>query len=176
MHHLISSHDHSSITFSLVEQFLSLTSQARPADLETEIERLHLAQPHRLIMALSFRCAEKSLANYLKVFWTSGSPKGVLSNRPCPLVCGLWSVVRPSVFKYLRDRSFFFLIFCIKLEHHKGTKVTEPDFWKKIFGGTNGRKPPFLGYFWCFSSISLHPLIKSYQNFIYIISLTLSNT
>ena len=23
---------------------------------------------------------------------------------------------------------WFFLIFCMKLEHHKGTKVTEPDF------------------------------------------------
>ena len=47
-----------------------------------------------------------------------------------------WSVVRgPSVFKYLRDRSKDFSNFCMKLVHHKGTKVTEPDFWKKILGG-----------------------------------------
>ena len=71
-----------------------------------------------------------------------------------------------SVFKYLRDRSLVFLVFCMKLGHHKGTKVTEPDFWKKILGGvTNGGKPPFWGYFWCFLSISLHPVIKSFWNY-----------
>ena len=56
-------------------------------------------------------------------FWTPGLPEGVLSNHPW-----LWSVVRPSVFKYLRDVHCFFLIFCMKLVLHKGTKVTEPDF------------------------------------------------
>ena len=30
-------------------------------------------------------------------FWTPGLPEGVLSNRPCPLVRGPWSVVRPLV-------------------------------------------------------------------------------
>ena len=42
------------------------------------------------------------------------------------------------------------VLFCMKLEHHKGTKVTEPDFWKKILGVTNGEKNPFSGHFWCF--------------------------
>ena len=69
----------------------------------------------------------------------------------------------------------FFLIFCMKLEHHKGTKVTEPDFWKKILEGYKWGKNPFLWYFWCFLSIFLHPVIKSFWNFIYIISSTLSN-
>ena len=27
-----------------------------------------------------------------------------------------------------------FLIFCMKFVHHNGTKVTEPDFWKKSWG------------------------------------------
>ena len=49
------------------------------------------------------------------------------------IVMALVSVlVRQSIFKYLRNRS---LVFCMKLVHDKGTKVTEPDFWKKILGG-----------------------------------------
>ena len=41
-----------------------------------------------------------------------------------------------------------FLIFCMKLVHHKGTKVTEPDFWKKILGGSQmGETPHFWGIF-----------------------------
>ena len=46
---------------------------------------------------------------------------GVHSNRPCPSVS-------PSVFEYLGDLSLFFSNF-------KSTKVTEPDFLKKILGG-----------------------------------------
>ena len=45
-----------------------------------------------------------------------------------------WSMVRPSVGPSLNISETvdcFFLIFCLKLEYHKGTKVTEPDFWKK---------------------------------------------
>ena len=66
-------------------------------------------------------------------FWTPGLPEGVLSNCLCP-----WSVrpsVRPSVrwsvgpsVNISETVHWFFLIFCMKLEHHKGTKVTEPDF------------------------------------------------
>ena len=43
--------------------------------------------------------------NFKKAFWTPGLPDGVHSNRPCPSVSPL---VRPSVFKYLGDRSFNF--------------------------------------------------------------------
>ena len=56
------------------------------------------------------------------VFWTPGLPEGVLSNRPSP-----WSVVRPSL-NISETVDWFFLIFWMKLEQHKGTKVTEPDF------------------------------------------------
>ena len=98
--------------------------------------------------------------------------EGVLCNHPC-LSVGL--SVGPSL--NISDTvDWYFLIFCIKLGQHKGTKVTEPDFWKKIFGVINGGKTQFLGYFWCFLSISLHPVIKIFWNFIYIISSTLSNT
>ena len=37
------------------------------------------------------------------------------------------SVVRPFL-NISETVHWFFLIFCMKLEHHKGTKVTEPDF------------------------------------------------
>ena len=37
---------------------------------------------------------------------TPGLPEGVLSNRPCPSV--VRPLVRPSVYKYLGDRSLFF--------------------------------------------------------------------
>ena len=62
-------------------------------------------------------------------FWTPGLPEGVLSNPPCPLVrpSVRWSVRGPSV-NISETIHWFFLIFCMKLEHHKGTKVTEPDF------------------------------------------------
>ena len=43
-----------------------------------------------------------------------------------------------------------FLIFCMKLVHHKGTKVTEPDFWKKILGGRKWGKTPIFGAFLMF--------------------------
>ena len=108
-------------------------------------------------------------------FWTRGFPEGFHSNRPYHYIRGP-SVISWSVFKCLRDRLLFFQIFCMKLGHRKGTKVTELDFWKKILGVSNRAKPPFWGYFWCFLSISLHPVIKLFWNFIYIISSTLSNT
>ena len=41
----------------------------------------------------------------------------------------------------------FFLNFCMKLGHHKGTKVTEPHFLKKSLGITNGEKTHFGGIF-----------------------------
>ena len=59
-------------------------------------------------------------------FWTPGLPEGVLSNRPCPCVC-VRVCVRPSL-NISETAHWFFLIFCMKLEHHKGTKVTETDF------------------------------------------------
>ena len=37
-----------------------------------------------------------------------------------------WSVRDPSL-NISETAHWFFLIFCIKLEHHKGTKMTEPD-------------------------------------------------
>ena len=101
---------------------------------------------------------------WLYPFWTLGLPEVVLSNRPCPLV-------RPSICwfvrKYLRDCSLVFLIFCMKLGYRKGAKGTEPDFWKKILGGHKWGKTHI---------ISLHLVIKSFWNFIYTISPTLSNT
>ena len=57
-----------------------------------------------------------------------------------------WSVRGPSV-NISEAVHWFFLIFCMKLEHYKGTKVTEPDFEKKSWGVTNGGKSPFWGYF-----------------------------
>ena len=67
-------------------------------------------------------------------FWTQDLPEGVLSN----------ALVRPSVRTALR----IFLIFCMKLGHYKGTKVTEPDFWKKNLGGSQmGENPHFWGIF-----------------------------
>ena len=50
-----------------------------------------------------------------------------------------WSVRGPSVRPSLnisKTVHWFFLVFCMKLEHHKGTKVTEPDL-KKNLGVTN---------------------------------------
>ena len=38
----------------------------------------------------------------------------------------------------------------MKLGHHKGTKVTEPDFEKKSWGSQMGEKPQFGGIFGVF--------------------------
>ena len=59
--------------------------------------------------------------------WTPGLPEGSLV-----IALVSRSVRGPSIFKYLRDRYWFFPTFCMKLVDHKGTKVTEPDFFKKI--------------------------------------------
>ena len=89
--------------------------------------------------------------NFLYIFWTPGLPEGILSNRPCPLVRG--QSVGPSL-NISETAHWFFLIFCMKLGHHKDRKVTEPDFWKKIVGVANGGKTPILDHFWCFFSIT----------------------
>ena len=39
---------------------------------------------------LVLKATQESCVNTL--FWTPGLPEGVLSNRPCPLVSGPWSV------------------------------------------------------------------------------------
>ena len=47
------------------------------------------------------------------------------------LVIAYWSVrwfVHGPSLDTSETAHCFFLIFCMKLEHHKGTKVTEPDF------------------------------------------------
>ena len=67
----------------------------------------------------------------------------------------LWSVRGPSVvhgpsLNISKTVHCFFLIFCMKLVHHKGTKVTEPDFWKKILGGHKWGKTPIFGVFLMF--------------------------
>ena len=51
-------------------------------------------------------------------------------------------LVRPSL-NISETALRIFLIFCLKLVHHKGTKVTEPDFWKKILGGHKWGKTLF---------------------------------
>ena len=74
-------------------------------------------------------------------------------NRPC-------QSVRPSVSPSLNISEIthqFLLFFCIKLEHHMGTQVTEPDFRKKLLGFTNGVNLHFRAYY-VFFSISLHPV------------------
>ena len=60
------------------------------------------------------------------------------------------SVVRPSVGPSLNISETalrIFLIFCMKLVHHKGTKVTEPDFEKNLGGSQMGENPHFWGIF-----------------------------
>ena len=52
----------------------------------------------------------------------------VLSNRPFPCVrVSVCPCVRPSLSIIVTVHQFF-LVFSMKLGHHKGTKVTEPDF------------------------------------------------
>ena len=115
-----------------------------------------------------------TLQNYSKIivhFETSIQPPGSLVFHPSvvrPFVCG------PSL-NISETANWFFLIFCMKLGHQRVQKWQSPIFEKKSWGVTNGGKPPFWGHFWCFLSISLHPVIKSFWNFIYIISSTLSN-
>ena len=75
-------------------------------------------------------------------FWTPGLPEGVLSTRPCLWSVGLSLNISETV-------HCFFLIFCMKLENHKGTKVT------------NGENLHF-GVFFMFLSIYLHPVIKCF--------------
>ena len=86
----------------------------------------------------------------INVYWTLVYPREslVITLVRLSVVRGP-SVVRPSL-NISETVHWFFLIFCIKLEHHKGTKVTEPDIWKKSWGVTNGGNPTlevFLMFF-----------------------------
>ena len=106
-----------------------------------------------------------------KLFWTLGLPEGsyvITHVRP-------WSVVSGPSLNISETALRIFLIFCMKLVHHKGTKVIEPDFWKKILGSHKWGKTPILGAFLMFLSISLHLVIKMFWNFIYSINLEFSN-
>ena len=109
---------------------------------------------------------------HLMQFWTLGLPDEVHSNRSCLSVC-LSASCQSSNISETAQR--IFLIFCMKVVHHKGTKVIEPDFWKKSWGVTNGGKPHFGGIFDVFCPY-LHPVIKTFWNSIYVISSRLSNT
>ena len=93
--------------------------------------------------------------------------EGVLWNHPCQWVYRL-VICSGSQLSLVR--------MSLKLTHHKGTKVTEPNIWKNLRGSQLGEKSHFFGHFWYFLSISLHPVIRIFWNFIYIISSTLSNT
>ena len=75
--------------------------------------------------------------NYWATFYQKGSY----------VITPVHPLVHWSVFKYLKDHSLVFLIFCMKLGYHKGTIVTEPDFRKKSWGVKNLGKPPFWEYF-----------------------------
>ena len=71
-----------------------------------------------------------------------GLSEGVLCNHLCP-----WSVRGPSL-NISETALRIFLIFCMTLVHQKGTKVTEPDFWKKDLGGSQmGENPHFWDIF-----------------------------
>ena len=48
----------------------------------------------------------------------------------------------------------YFVLFCMKLGHHKNAKVTEPDFRKKSLGSQMGENPYFGGIFDFFVYIS----------------------
>ena len=76
-------------------------------------------------------------------FWTPGSLEGSLV-----IALVRWSVSLPLDIS--ETVCWFFLIFCMKLGHHKGTKATEPDFWKKIVGGRKWGKTPIFGAFLMF--------------------------
>ena len=62
-------------------------------------------------------------------FWTPVYPRGSYVITPvCPLVRPLVRrLVRPSL-DISETVHYFILIFYMKLLHHKGTKMTEPDF------------------------------------------------
>ena len=110
---------------------------------------------YRAILTLEPQNIEKSKFQKKHTkFWTPGLLEGVLSNRPCQ-----WSVCPWSVFKYLRDRSLVFLIFCTKLGYHKGTKVTAWFFKIKSWVFKYGKKPTLGALMFL---ISLHPVIKSF--------------
>ena len=78
------------------------------------------------------------------------------------MVRGPWSVVRGQSLNISETALRIFLIICMKLEHHKGTKVTSPIFEKKSWGFANGGKTPFLGHSLCFLPIYLDPVIQSF--------------
>ena len=92
------------------------------------------------------------------------------------LQCSVIFYLLVIIKKYILRSIVYFVLFCMKLGHHKSRKVTELDFWKKILGCHKFGHKTFRGYLWNFLPISLHLVIKLYWNFIYVISLRLSNS
>ena len=101
------------------------------------------------------RSVSKTQLYFTLLFWALGLPRGSL----------LIALVCPSVvLSICPSGGPFFLIFCMTLGHHKGTKVTEPDFWKEILGDHKWGENPIFGTFLMFLSRSLHPVAKSFWN------------
>ena len=97
---------------------------------------VHSNRPCQSVSLLVCQSVRQSVYKYLEerslVFSNFGPrvyPLGsIVIAHVSPLV--RWSVspsVSPSL-SILETAHWFFLIFCMKLVHHKGTKVTEPDF------------------------------------------------
>ena len=85
-------------------------------------------------------------------FWTPVYPKG---SYVINLVCSCcWSVLGLSL-DISETVCQIFLIFCMKLVHHMGTKATDPDFYERILGVTYWEKP-IQGYYLSFFPISLY--------------------
>ena len=62
----------------------------------------------------------------------------------------MWSPMAVSLSLDISETALrIFQIFCMKLVHHKGTKVTAR-FWKKILGGSKMGETPIFGAFYVF--------------------------
>ena len=83
-------------------------------------------------------------------YWTLVYPKGSYVITRVPSLVRPWSVLGQSLVKYPRNFRLFFLIFCIKLRHDKGRKVTAR-FLKWVVGWSQrGENPFFGGHSCCF--------------------------
>ena len=84
------------------------------------INKLVCVQPIEKLEPIKLRIFSYSNILFLTLVYPKVSY--VINPERPSVVCG------QPVYKYLRDGQWVFLIFCMKLGHHKGTKVTGPDF------------------------------------------------
>ena len=136
---------------------------------DSSVNKEHQSPPQEMVSQCSCIIYNKGHSKQLCVVWTIVCSASILFIFGRSLFGGQWQrlaiVASNKTIPIFHPHNIYNVYNIIML-------LTELNFWRVL--GEWGK--PHIWAFWCFLSISLHPVIKKFWNFIYILSLTLSKT